>query len=119
MPQPTKQDQAINSALTLVDLADQIQSLMHQARDISARFTANDYLTVLDALPTAAWAADGTIGAADESPNVQHPITAQGLYLPSNDVRGGVYLINDFVAFMTSGSVNASDRVAAVAKLVR
>jgi hypothetical protein len=119
MAQPTQQDEALNAALSLVSLAAQFVSLRDQAVTLSARFTANSYLSVLNAQPTAPWAADGLPGTPDVTPVTANPITTASLGLAANDVTGGVYMLNDFIAFMSNGAVSASDRNATIAKLVR
>lgn len=115
----TQQAAAINAAQQVADLVSRFNELLVQSQNLSKRITINGYLTTLAALPTAAWAADGAVGTADGTPSSTHPITSGGLYLASNDITGGVYMINDFISFMTNGTVTASDRLATITKLMR
>jgi hypothetical protein len=119
MAQPTQQDKVIAAALDVAVLRQEFVSLHNRAAQLAKRITVGNYLTKLNALPTASWAADGAVGAADGTPVAANPITTQGLYLPANDITGGVYMLNDFVAFMTNAAVSTSDRSGVAAKLIR
>lgn len=119
----TKQVEAISAAQEVADLAGRFIELLDMARDLSNKITVNGYLTVLGALPTAPWNSDGTIGTTDTTPVATNPITSGTLYIPSNDITAGVYLLNDFINFMTNTDTasrpTAKDRTADVAKIVR
>lgn len=98
----TKQDHAVTTANDVVAFAQTLETILDQARSLSARITAQDYITVWQSLSTAPWNADGTLGTADSTPNNVHPITVGGINLAANDLIGVVYDINDFITFMTN-----------------
>lgn len=98
----TKQDSAVTAANDVVAFAKTLQVILDQAKALSARITAQGYITVWEALPTAPWNDDGTLGTADGTPLGTNPITAGGLNIPSNNLIGVVYTINDFAVFMTN-----------------
>lgn len=70
----TPQTQAIQTANSLIALAQQLMSIYQQMVILDAAWTDDAVAGTLAALATTALNADGSAGAADGSPNVAHPI---------------------------------------------
>ena len=111
----TKQSQAISLANELIGLAGQLQSVNFTSSNLSQRYGNQGTQGVLNALPTCALNADGTLGAADVTPVAGNPIdtrvvtglnracTAQHLIAVKN-------IMNEFIAFMSNAAVVTKDR---------
>ncbi len=96
----------------------QFYNLLVAVRAFTDANTTDNYITVLNALPTFAWNADGSAGAADSTPNNAHPISAANLNLAANDILGGLYMLADFVSFMGGAAVPTVNRVPVAEKLM-
>lgn len=70
----TQQSQAIQIANQLISLAQTLISVYDQMVVLDAAWTDNAVATVIAAMGTVALNADGTLGAADGTPNVAHPL---------------------------------------------
>lgn len=111
----TKQSQAVALANELIGLAGMLQSVNFTASGLSQRYGNQGTQAVLNALPTCALAADGSLGAADTAPVSGNPIdtrvviglnracTAQQLIAVKNTM-------NEFIAFMSNAAVTTKDR---------
>jgi hypothetical protein len=108
MSQKLQQDSAVAFAGQLVATAQAFRDLRSQVAALVAVNTSNNYDALFKVLPTFAWAADGTAGQADATPNNAHPISAQSLNRSENQLLGLLYLLADFQAFLAGGALAAT-----------
>lgn len=71
----TQQSQAIGVANQIITAANTLLSLYQQMVILDAAWSDDGVATVLANLATVALNADGSVGAADGTPNVAHPIS--------------------------------------------
>lgn len=67
---------AAQAANTLISVAQQYVQLQQTVAQLATYMTDNGIQTTLNAMATSAFLADGSIGAADGTPNTNHPINA-------------------------------------------
>lgn len=109
----TKQASSINFAKQIISLNAQLLNVYAQILPALAANTDEAYMTTVAALPTGALNADGTVGTADGSPNVAHPITApvsDPLNKSSNQIATAMQVLTDFKSFMENVAVSAGSR---------
>jgi hypothetical protein len=107
------ESQAIGVANTLLTTAQSLVGLINTINQTSGQYTQLTLGTVFAAMPTATPNADGSLGTADATPNVAHPINApllqtnQGLTLnraiSANDI-GSLLTFLQAVAALAAGS---------------
>jgi hypothetical protein len=114
----SQQDAAVTAALAVLDFAGRFRSLWADAKAYKARADHAGYDGIWKKLPTAAWAADGSIGAEDAAPVATNPIILGGVNRSENDLLGVLYLMADFVTFMENGVAPQSDRATVIDKVV-
>jgi hypothetical protein len=113
MAQQTKQQAAISFYQQNVSANQQLLSIYATIKALVTTNTDESYGLVGQNFPTAAVNADGSIGTADASPNVAHPITLPAgapLNKSYNDLTTGVQNLVDFIAFMENAAVSTSPR---------
>lgn len=111
----TPQSQAVNLANDLLSVAQQLQAARGAVDDFLRKYTALNLSAVWDALPTAAQNTDGSLGAADGTPNNAHPIDTRvvsGLNIPlsANNLVNCVALFQALDSFFANGVVAQSNR---------
>jgi hypothetical protein len=119
----TKQAAAIAGANALVNLMAQFQSLRQQAADLVKQYNSEQWANVWNALATAPYNADGTFGAADATPNLNHPIDTR-VYAnllraaSANQYTAAVTFLNDYANFLGNVNPGAAQRSQTVDDLV-
>jgi hypothetical protein len=116
----TQQQAAIRAQQMVVALNKQLLDVYAAALPLLLEFTDMSYSTTTAAFPTAVEGTDGSIGAADGSPNVAHPITIPAgnpLNNSANALAIGLQNLTDLKAFMENVAVSASFRRAAAQNL--
>lgn len=121
----TKKDAAVNAANALIGLMQQLKALRQSVNDFVTQYTQEAYGTTWDAFATAAQSADGSLGAADGSPNTANPIdtrvtnqSALSKAVTATQLVNAVATLQDLQTFLTgSGSLPASARNANVDNL--
>lgn len=103
----TLQHQAIEDAKILRQFADRLTTLANDFTAFKRRSDKFNYPAIWQALPTAAWAADGSPAAADNSPVPTHPITVEALGFAANDLIGMLYAVNQTLVFLQGGTQDA------------
>src|SRR4051794_27151121 len=107
----TQQERALASATALQALMTRFRDLRRDVDEYLAKFDSEAYQGVRNGLPTAAWSAGGTPGAADADPVPTHPVTAGApQLLRAADALGvGITLLNDWVTWLTAARKAAID----------
>lgn len=106
----TKQSQAIQSANTLISNAAQLFELYQSIKANAQQFSDLNVGGLLNSLSTAALNADGSLGAADVSPNNANPLDTR-LYglsrsVSANQLNAMINTLNFIVTFVEcTGSV--------------
>lgn len=109
----TQQAAAISFYQQVASIQTQMLSLLAQIKPLLTANTDQSYATVLSNFPTGAQSADGSIGAADGSPNVAHPITiplGAPLNKSANQFALGLQNMVDYVSLMENVAVGAAFR---------
>ena len=108
---PTLNTQAIQTANNLMNLAQQLLIIYQQMVIIDAAWTDDTVATTIAAMGTVAVNADGTLGAADGTPNVAHPINL-ALYpslsraVSSNQIGQAKTIMDGIVAYVSGQAVS-------------
>jgi hypothetical protein len=126
MPVPqTKKAAAITGANTLISIMSQFQSLRQQCADVVKAYNSEAWNSAWSAMATAAQNADGSLGAADGSPNTSHPIdtrvtdqTTLNRAATANQFIATVTFLNDFANFLGNQGVATSQRSQTIDDLV-
>lgn len=118
MALPTPQNSALAAAQQVRGFMGDFIDLHNRVKAFKDKDAVINCIATLNACPTFAWNADGSPGAADGTPDHAHPIATGGLNMAADDVLGGLYMLADFLAFMTDGTVPQVDRVAVADKLI-
>lgn len=100
MAQPTKNDTSLTMANQLVALCQQIKNVSDAVTQFNTRNTDVSPDAYWRQMPTAGVNADGTIGAADGTPNLAHPITAGNLNRAEADLLQGLTALAEFTQFL-------------------
>jgi hypothetical protein len=111
----TKQDAAISFANQLGSLAGQAQELRSALAEAVKRYNSEAYNTIWNAMATAPQNTDGTLGAADSTPQAGHPIDNRvyptlSKALTANALVAMITFANDFNNFLTNVNPGASQR---------
>lgn len=107
----TPQSQAVSLANTILSIDAQIASLFAQANQVIALWSDTGAEAVVNALPTAALNADGTLGTADGTPNTAHVIdtrvvTALTRAISAADVGAlKLYVLGNFVSMCNGTAI--------------
>lgn len=106
----TQQSQSIQVANNLCAAASNFLAVFQQMVGLDAAWTDNGVAAVLAALPTAALNADGSLGTADGSPNVAHPIdtrivTSLQHMLSSNQIGSLKTILDELVSYVNGSAV--------------
>jgi hypothetical protein len=115
----TPQTQAIQVANTLFGLAAQLMSIYTQMEALDAAWTDNALAAVIANMGTVVQNADGSIGAADGSPNVAHPLnpaTYPSLQrcLSSNQIASIKTILDNVVTYVNGSAVSATASARAI-----
>jgi hypothetical protein len=118
-----KQDKAISQANALISLVGQFQSLRSAVNEYVNQYNSEAYNTVWNALATAAQNTDGSLGTADGTPNVAHPIdtrvvTALSRAVSANQLISAVTYFMDYQKFLTNQAVSTTQRSQTIDDLV-
>jgi hypothetical protein len=103
----TPQTQAVQVANGLIICAQQFMNLYQQMVALDAQWTDQGVATILAAMSTSAQNADGSIGTADGSPNVAHPITSTLLSraISSNQIGQMKTVLDGLVTYINGSAV--------------
>jgi hypothetical protein len=112
----TPQNQAINVANNIIGLAAQLKAVYDAYKVVSAQWTDVAVANTLNAQATALANTDGSLGAADGTPNVAHPIATVGLSraLSANQVTSMKTVLDGFVTYVEGGAVSANPGARAI-----
>jgi hypothetical protein len=119
----TKQDNAVTFANWLLSLAQTAQNLRANLADAVKRYNSENYNTVWNAMATAVQNADGSLGTADGTPNVAHPLDTRVFANLSKAVSATqlvamITFANDFASFLGNVAVGTSQRSQTIDDLV-
>jgi hypothetical protein len=116
----TKQQTALACATQLVSICTQFQTLFDQIALVLDEYDAEQYENFWNNMSTAVQNADGSIGAADGTPNPAHPITigSPPLYRSANALIAGIVVCQDFQKFWSNQAVATANRSQSVEDLV-
>lgn len=106
----TKQTGAVNAAIQLVGLAQQFQSIRAAAKAFVDQYNSEGWNNFWNAMATYVINADGSVGTADGSPNVAHPISVSGVNKSATSLIAGVTLLQDFLNFCQNAPVATAQR---------
>ena len=101
----------LQTANNLMNLAQQLLIIYQQMVIIDAAWTDDTVATTIAAMGTVAVNADGTLGAADGTPNVAHPINL-ALYpslsraVSSNQIGQAKTIMDGIVAYVSGQAVS-------------
>lgn len=103
----TSQTQAAAVANGLISAAQQLMAVYQLMTTLDAQWTDQSSATIIAAMPTAVQNADGSIGTADGSPNVAHPITLTLLSraISSNQIGQIKTIMDGIVAYVNGQAV--------------
>lgn len=103
----TPQTQAIQVANGLISAAQQLMAVYALMQQLDAQWTDQNVATIVAALATAVENADGSIGTADASPNVAHPITSVLLSRAISSTQIGQLktILDGIVTYVNGGAV--------------
>jgi hypothetical protein len=97
MPTQSPQQSAIAGAQALAALMTLAKQLRDQGAALLTARNSEGWDAIWAALPTAALSADGSLGAADGTPNNAHPINGFGLFRSKAQLTDGAVFLSDFV----------------------
>lgn len=103
----TPQSQAIQVANTYFGLVQQLVTLYQQIKVAKQQWGDDGVANVVAALQTAPLSADGTLGVADGSPNVAHPVdtriyTTLNRAISANQLNAVVSMLDNIPTFVDS-----------------
>jgi hypothetical protein len=116
MANATQQSAAVNAANALGDLiVNQLLTLRSAVNEYVTKYNDANFSAVWNALPTAPANTDGSLGTADGSPNVAHPIDTRvvsTLRYPrsADDYVNAVAALQALQNFFTGGVVATLNR---------
>lgn len=104
------QSQAIQTANSIMSLAQQLLGIYQQMVILDAAWTDDAVATTIAAMTTTALGADGAPGAADGSPNIAHPISltaypAFSRAVSSNQIGQAKTIMDGIVAYVGGSAV--------------
>src|SRR6516225_5321101 len=94
------QQAALQGITDLFNIINQAVALRVAIEGFLDRYNSEGYSALWNNFPTAAVNADGSIGAADATPNPAHPITLNNTYRSANALLAGVTFCQDFEKFL-------------------
>jgi hypothetical protein len=113
----TKQAAAIAFGNAMLSLANQMTGLRAAVNDLVTQYNSESHSAVWTALATAPLNTDGSLGAADGSPNTAHPIDTRvaansGLNRAVSETQlvAMVTFMMDFQKFLTNQAVGTAQR---------
>ncbi len=113
----TRCDAAVSAANQLVSIMQQFSNLRQTVNQFVQQYNSEGYSTLWTAWPTAAQNADGSLGAADGTPQASHPldnrqanIAALQKVATSNQYVNAVAMLMAFQAFLTNQAVATAQR---------
>jgi hypothetical protein len=106
----TPQQQAIIVANGYISIAQQVMTIFAQLTTLDQEWTDQGIATILAAMGTVALNADGTLGAADGSPNNAHPLNtatypALSVPLSSNQIGSLKTILDEIETYVGGGAV--------------
>jgi hypothetical protein len=112
---PNKQAAAAQAANTLITLAQQFLTLRSQAADFIKQYNSELYSVTWANFQTAVQNLDGSLGAADGSPNTAHPIDNRVITTLTRAVTQAQLVamenfLNDYINFLTNVNPGAAQR---------
>ncbi len=115
----TKQTQSVSLANGALSLASTLQGLLDATNSLVSQYGNNGTSTAWSAMATAALNADGSLGAADATPNPAHPIdtrvvTGLNHAVAANDLITFIALLQAYQAFMGNAAVATANRRAVI-----
>lgn len=119
----TQQSQAIAVANQLISLSNQLMSIYQQMVALDAAWTDQGVATVLAALTTAALNTDGSLGTADGTPNVAHPINpatypSLSRAVSSNQIGQAKTIMDGLVSYVNGQAVSTQAGARAILNAV-
>lgn len=105
MPTQSAQQSAVQAAQDLADLMALAKQLRDKGAAFVTRYNSEQYANVWGAMATAAPNGDGSLGAADGTPNAAHPIAVGGIYRSKNQLVAAVVLLQQFANFCGNAGV--------------
>jgi hypothetical protein len=105
-----KQQAALQGVTDLTSIINQAIALRVAIEGFLDRYNSEGYQNTWQNFPTAALNPDGSIGAADSTPNPAHPITLNSIYRSCNALTNGVTFCQDFEKFLTNQAVSTAQR---------
>lgn len=117
----TQLDQAISGANQLINLMGVFKGFRQQLNDFVTAQNSEGWQTIWANLATAAANSDGSLGAADGSPNVAHPIdtrvstqTALAKSVSKTKLTNGVVFLQQLQNMLTNAAVTTANYNASV-----
>lgn len=117
----TALDQAISGANQLINLCQTFKALRQQLNDFVTAQSSEGWQATWAAMATAAQNADGSLGAADGSPNVAHPIdtrvttqAALAKAVSKTKLTNGVVFLQQLQNMLTNAGVTTANYNASV-----
>jgi hypothetical protein len=112
----TPQTQAMQIANGLISAAQGLMSVYQLMLTLDAQWTDDNAATIIAAMATASQNADGSLGAADGSPNVAHPITSPLLNraISSNSIASIKTIMDGIVAYVNGSAVTTQPGARAI-----
>lgn len=115
---PTQQSQAIQNANNIISLMQQLLNWYVAANQVINAWNDDGSLTVIQNLATCALNVDGSLGTADATINLAHPIdtrvaanAALARAVSENSITSGVTQINNILSFINGNAVAATPGV--------
>jgi hypothetical protein len=105
-----KQQAAITAANALVSIINQAVAMRAAVDSFLAEYNSENYAATWANFATAALNPDGSIGAADATPNPANPITLGGILRSANALTNGVTFCQDYQKFLGNQAVGAAQR---------
>jgi hypothetical protein len=113
---PTAQEQTINTANQIISIAGQFKILYDLIGVVQAQWMDNGVANLLNAQASAVLNADGSIGALDATPSMNHPIIAPNIArnLSANQITAMKTVLDAFKSFVDGNAVPATGNVRAI-----
>jgi hypothetical protein len=109
----TQQTQAIQNVNTIISLAQQLLALSTSITSINNAWQDDGTANVINAMGTQALNTDGSLGAADGSPNNAHPMNLTtyptlSRAISANQVASLLTVLNNIPVYVSGSSVSAT-----------
>jgi hypothetical protein len=114
----TPQSQAIGIANQLISMAQVLNDLYQTVTILNQQWTDDAVANTLNAMGTVAQNADGSLGAADATPNPAHPLnltTYPTLYraVSANQIASLLTILQNILTYVNGSAVSATGGVRA------